>query len=131
MKSSDIVSHRILRIMARTTDQSAAFGSRLAALRKRKGLTQIQLADQLGVSQRMITYYENEARRPPTQLLPQIAKVLGVPVDDLLSGADLDAVEELKLDKRLLRRFEKLQQLPDADQKAVLRMIDSLSATSD
>ena len=118
----------VSRIMARTTNQSVAFGARLAALRKRKGLTQVQFAEQLGVSQRMITYYENEARRPPTQLLPEIARVLGVAIDELLNGSEVEIVEAPKLNKRLLRRFEKLQELPIADQKAVLRMIDSLSA---
>lgn len=121
------MSQRIPRIMAQTNNQSASFGSRLAALRKRKGLTQIQLAEHLDVSQRVITYYENEARRPPTQLLPQIAKILDVPIDDLLNKTDLEPIEGPKVEKRLLRRFEKLQALPEADQKAVLRMIDSLS----
>ncbi len=125
MKHARIVS---LEVMAHTTDQSLSFGSRLAALRKRKGFTQVELAKRLDVSQRMITYYENESRRPPTQLLPQIAAALGVKMDELLNGESVEVVDPPPLDKRLLRRFEKLQQLSPADQKAVLRMIDSLAA---
>ena len=103
------------------------FGARLAALRRRKGLSQYEFAKKLGITQRVVTYYENEANRPPTQLLPQIAGVLEVSVDDLLNSPDVEIVKEPELDKRLLQRFKKLRELPVADQRAILRLIDSLA----
>ena len=47
-----------------------AFGQRLAALRKERGLTQVQLADLLDVSQQTVTAYENGTRRVPISTLP-------------------------------------------------------------
>lgn len=42
------------------------FGERLAALRKAAGFTQVELAAELGISQRMVAYYE-PAGRPAGQ----------------------------------------------------------------
>ena len=44
------------------------FGKQLAALRKTAGYTQQQLADECGVSRRVITYYETESPHPPANL---------------------------------------------------------------
>ena len=41
-----------------------AFGERLARLRKTRGYTQTELGEMLGLSQRMMTYYEREGGRP-------------------------------------------------------------------
>ena len=64
----------------------AGFGLRLIALRKKAGYTQQQLAGKLGVSRRMIAYYEGETVHPPTTILPRLAQTLGVSADDLLVG---------------------------------------------
>src|SRR5262245_7859358 len=60
------------------------FGSRLAALRKQAGLSQTALAQEIGISQRMMAYYEGPSAFPPATLLPAIARVLGVSVEALL-----------------------------------------------
>jgi len=53
-----------------------AFGERLAALRKARGHTQVQLAELLGVSQQAITAYESGQRRVPISMLPLLADTL-------------------------------------------------------
>ena len=45
------------------------FGERLAALRKAAGFTQTELANELGISQRMVAYYEQPDVTPPARLL--------------------------------------------------------------
>lgn len=65
----------------------AGFGARLAVLRRNVGLTQQQLADQVGVSRRVIAYYERETEHPPAAMLPQLATVLRIGVEDLLVKA--------------------------------------------
>jgi transcriptional regulator with XRE-family HTH domain len=67
-----------------TTRATHAFGSRLAALRAAAGFTQQELAAEVGVSGRMIAYYEGQSDHPPTTLLPAIAKALGVTTDTVL-----------------------------------------------
>lgn len=114
-------------IMART--KPVHFGKRLARLRKAKGITQRQLAAQLGVSQRVVTYYENESSYPPAHLLPKVAEVFGVGIEGLLGDAE-PAVEAAPVapERRLLKRMELLAKLSAQDQKMVLRMIDTLAA---
>ena len=68
-----------------TTDISG-FGARLVELRKVAGFTQLELAQTLGVSRRMIAYYEGETEHPPTTILPRLAHALGVSTDELLTG---------------------------------------------
>jgi putative transposase len=73
--------------VAISTDERAffsAFGERLAQQRKAQGLTQVQLAEALGVSQQAVTAYENGQRRVPISLLPLLARTLGVTVEDLI-----------------------------------------------
>lgn len=60
------------------------FGERLATFRKAMGFTQEKLSSEIGVSRRMIAYYEGETRHPPTTILPRLAQALGVSVDELL-----------------------------------------------
>ena len=61
-------------------------GKRIAGLRKDKGLKQEDLAQMLGVSGQAVSKWENDQTCPDISLLPQLAKILGVTVDELLSG---------------------------------------------
>lgn len=125
----DVFCAELLNFMARKKlNGSVHFGHRLAALRKSKGLTQVELAKLLGVSQRVITYYENEATRPPTQLLPKVAQVLERSIDELLGSAAVEVAAPPPKNKRFLKRLEVLENLPVQDQKMVLRLIDTLAA---
>ena len=47
------------------------------------GYTQVELAAELGISQRMVAYYESPNATPPANLLPHIANALGVSIDEL------------------------------------------------
>jgi transcriptional regulator with XRE-family HTH domain len=71
---------------AKETKQMVAFGRRLAAVRKSRGLTQQQLAEQLDVSLVSIGYIETGKRWPRLTTLHRIADCLGVPVAELFKG---------------------------------------------
>ena len=73
----------------------AGFGKRLARLRKSVGFTQQDLATRIGVSRRVIAYYEGETKHPPTQMLPRLAHVLNVSVEALLQGDGADVLEDI------------------------------------
>jgi DNA-binding XRE family transcriptional regulator len=66
---------RSLFMPKQNTDDLTEFGKRLSALRKQAGYTQTELAQELGVSQRMISYYEGDTDYPPVGLLPNLAKL--------------------------------------------------------
>lgn len=61
-------------------------GKRIAALRKEKELKQDDLAGMLDVSPQAVSKWENDQTCPDISLLPKLARILGVTVDELLSG---------------------------------------------
>ena len=61
-------------------------GNRIAQYRKEKQMTQEDLAQHLGVSPQAVSKWENDQTCPDISLLPQLAKLLGVTTDELLSG---------------------------------------------
>ena len=61
-------------------------GKRIAVLRREKGLRQDDLAQLLEVSPQAVSKWENDQTCPDIGLLPKLAKILEVSVDELLSG---------------------------------------------
>ena len=61
-------------------------GKRIAALRREKNLKQDDVAQALSVSPQAVSKWENDQTCPDISLLPQLAKLLGVSVDELLEG---------------------------------------------
>ena len=61
-------------------------GKRIATLRREKNLKQDDLAQMLEVSPQAVSKWENDQTCPDISLLPKLAKILGVSVDELLSG---------------------------------------------
>lgn len=105
-------------------DELTEFGKRLSALRKQAGYTQTELAKELGISQRMISYYEAHTEHPPAGLLPSLARLLGVTSDELLGIAPLKKVRPP--DSRLLRRMQQIEKLDASKKRQVLQMIDTM-----
>jgi transcriptional regulator with XRE-family HTH domain len=104
------------------------FGPRLARLRQSRGLTQEELGERVGLSNRMIAYYEREEAEPPGPQLPALAQALRVSTDELLGVKRLPEVLGPKT-ARLLKRLQQVEALPPADQRAVLKVVDALLAT--
>ncbi|MFF5991825.1 helix-turn-helix domain-containing protein [Prauserella flavalba] len=63
-----------------------AVGPRLRALRKRRGLTLAQLSAATGTSESTLSRLESGGRRPTLELLLPLARVYGVPLDDLVGA---------------------------------------------
>jgi transcriptional regulator with XRE-family HTH domain len=105
--------------------EGGSFGQRLASLRKAAGFTQIELAAELGVSQRMVAYYESPTATPPANLLPQIAAALGVSIDELFGVGAKRRLVKQDGDSRLRRRLLAIEKLDVADKRQVLQVIDA------
>ena len=105
-----------------------AFGERLAALRKGQGLTQVQLAELLDVSQQAITAYESGQRRVPISTLPLLARTLGVSMEDLIGVPAARSTGKRGPAPKLQQQLEQLSRLPKAQQKLVSQVIDSVLA---
>ena len=58
--------------------------------REKAGLTQQDLADELGVGQSTVAMWETQKSLPRTDKLPELSKILGCTIDELLKGEDND-----------------------------------------
>ena len=63
--------------------QTETMGKRIAAFRKKRGLTQDQLAEQLGISAQAVSKWETDLSCPDIGIIPQLAEILEVSLDDL------------------------------------------------
>lgn len=103
------------------------FGDRLAQIRKSRAMTQIELGKRVGVSNRVIAYYETESTQPPGSLLVDLARELEVTTDELLGLKPLKAKTDPK-SARLMNRLKKVEALSPAEQRTVLKLVDTLAA---
>jgi transcriptional regulator with XRE-family HTH domain len=122
-------------------DEHAFFtrlGSRIADARKAADLTQIALADVLGISQPQLASYEVGRRRVPVSMLPRLAKLLSTTMEALIGNDDEDgcATPATAAERRTRRgppsRLEQqlnaVNRLPRARQRFVVEMLDTLLA---
>ena len=78
------------------------FGEKLNSMRKNSGFTQEEVAVRLGISPQAVSKWENDLSCPDIMLLPEIAKLYGKSVDELLGTDDFneaDAKESIIDDK--------------------------------
>lgn len=61
-------------------------GATVAALRKERGMTQLELANQMGVTDKAVSKWERDLSFPDAASLPKLAETLGVSVDELMQG---------------------------------------------
>ena len=59
-------------------------GMMIAELRKGKGLTQLELAEKMGVTDKAVSKWERDLSCPDINSLPNLADILGVSVDELM-----------------------------------------------
>lgn len=108
-------------------------GVRIARLRREKDMTQAALAEHLQVSQPMISDYENDVIRLPTDALVQVAEMLGISTDELLGMKTLaraaTSSNSIK-NRHLFRRMQEIEKLPRRDQEALLRTIEAFISTT-
>ena len=80
-----------------------AIGENIRNFRKKNDLTQEALADRLGVTYQSISRWENGTTYPDLELIPAIAEVLAVTVDELLG------MPQLEKEKRAVEAFDELR----------------------
>lgn len=108
----------------RKTPVIESFGDRLAGLRKAAGYTQVELAAEVGITQRMVAYYEAPNAQPPAHLLPQLAQTLGVSVDVLLGLAEPRRPKKIATN-RLERRLLEIEKLDPKAKRQITQLLDT------
>lgn len=106
----------------KTAERPETIGERLTRLRKERGLTQVELAEKLGVAQPAVSDYERGELRLHGQLIIDLTRILDVTADELLGLKEPKRPGQPK-NGRLLRRVQDIERLPRRDQQALLRTI--------
>jgi transcriptional regulator with XRE-family HTH domain len=94
--------------------EGMTIGSRITELRRKKGWTMKQLADNAGVSQGQISYYERDQQSPNATNILRIAKSLEVPVSYIIQGDLSSPFEQL---------IPSIEKLPKSAQIDILKFI--------
>ncbi|MBL8957396.1 MAG: helix-turn-helix transcriptional regulator [Myxococcaceae bacterium] len=118
--------------VATSPEGTKAIGQRLTAIRKARGLTQIDVAHKLRITQTLISKYERGDLLLHGELIVRFAETLDVSADDIL-GIERKRKVRLEppgpaVDRNLARRFVQLQGLPRRDRDAIMRTLDAFLA---
>ena len=96
------------------------FGERLLSIRKKKKVSQDELAKQIGVHAPVIGRYERNEVKPSIDVATNIANALGVSLDFLVGITDVD------LDNEVLHQIMDIQKLNDEDKKQINSTLNAL-----
>ncbi len=104
-------------------DRDLAVGANVMRLRKQKGLTQEQLASDLGITQTLISKYETGRLQISAEMIVRFAKALNVSSDTILGIQDDDS-DGYSPSLKIMRRLREIENMAPSDQKALLKTID-------
>lgn len=103
-----------------------AFGRRLQDIRKRRGLSQVDVAQRLGIHQSLISQYECGYLRLHGALIVRLAAALETTPDEILAVKQDGSNGNVQpLDRRFLRRLQKLDKLTAHQKRLLLGTIDA------
>lgn len=105
-------------------------GKKLRELRKQRGLTQVEVASQLGIQQALLSAYELGQVRIHGALIAAFADLYKVSSDEIL-GRKPSKANGVIHDRRFVRRLEKIEQLPKRARQTLLGTIDTYLAGLD
>lgn len=101
-------------------------GQRVRQARKKRGLSQTEIASALGVHQSLVSEYELGTVRIPATVLAAFGQILKTPLEQLV---DLKTPKDDAFkDRRFIRRLEKIEKLPKRKKQALLQTIDTFLA---
>ena len=101
-----------------------AFGLRLQEIRKRRGMSQVEVAERLGIHPSLISQYERGYLRLHGALLVRLAHVLKTTPDEILAARQPSDGDAHPLDRRFVRRLQRIDRLSAHDKRLLLGTID-------
>jgi len=98
-------------------------GERIARVRKHRGFTQTELANEMGIIQKLVSDYERDRLRPHPEMLARFAIALELSTDELIGLKKIKTSKTIS-NRRLLRRLAQIEALPKKAQDTIINMID-------
>lgn len=106
-----------------------SMGEIISTLRKEKGMTQKEIADRLGITDKAVSKWERDVAYPDTGTIPKLAEILGVTVEELMNAKSVPATDNKKTDD-VLDLVLKAVPLAMGVAVTVLSILDELPVTS-
>ncbi len=106
----------------------SVFADRIKELRKKKGFSQAELAEAMGVHFAQVSRYERGETKPNAEAMTKLAQVLETSTDFLMNGTTNETAVSAGLDKEMISRFRQVQDLNADDKKTVLSFLDAFIA---
>lgn len=100
------------------SSELSILGNRIRNLREDNDLTQKDLSVMIGLTPKMISFYENNQRTPPIDVLVKLAKIFNVTVDYLIGSPTSTSISELSIKElNLLKYFRSVASGSQQEQK--------------
>jgi transcriptional regulator with XRE-family HTH domain len=110
---------------------AAAFGKRLKELRTKRGWSQQQLADRIGMGVAQINRYERGRSQPTLEAIQKLTTAFRISADELLFDKGTAGAAASILKGKLLPLFERISQFPDGDQEKIVFFLEAVIARAD
>jgi len=107
--------------------EEKTIGRRLKEIRMRRGMTQVELAERLGMTQPLLSRYERGELRLHGALIAAFAKALRTKPEKILGLEDLKETG-YTTDRRFASRLQKIEKLSKRDKELLLGTIDAFLA---
>lgn len=102
----------------------SVFSTRMAELRREKGLSQREAAAQLGISQALLSHYENGAREPKFEFVSEACDFYEVTADYLFGRTDERKTCARILSGKVREIVVSLENLREAEAKLIDELND-------
>lgn len=107
-------------------------GAHIAQLRKERGLTQVQLAETLGIAQQQLASYEVGRRKLAVSALAPLAQALSVTIEELVGQPAETSKPKTKLKPgpvpKLQQQLDTISALPKQQQRFVMQVLETVLA---
>ena len=93
-------------------------GTMISSLRKDKGMTQLELAEIMGVTDKAVSKWERDLSCPDINSIPKLAEILEISVEDLIQGKTETKEQDTKEKKENISR-NKVDEIIDTALKGI------------
>lgn len=100
-------------------------GKQIQELRKNASLSQLQLANKIGVSLTQLQRYENKGVQPPADILKKLANTFNTSIDYIVYGNSEQKAKQAIKDNELLTHFKAVEELDNKDKSTIKDIIDA------
>jgi len=108
--------------MPKKSTGKSSFSKNLAKLRREKGLSQRQASAELGISQALLSHYENDSREPKLEFVIKICDYYSVTSDYILGRTTERADGASRLSVQINEELDRLDELRNAEAEIIQKL---------